>query len=165
VPDRALDNAAWGFASSCFVCDQANPRGLRVAFRHDTDRDVVWAEMTFGPDLSGAPRYVHGGVVLAVLDEAMAWAAIAVAGRFAVVQHTATTFDRPMKLEAPHRVEAVVVGSDDRTVTVKAHLSDLDERVCARAHARLAVLSDATALSAIGEVKGDDVHYLRRDAP
>ena len=165
MPDRALDNATWGFPSSCFVCDEANPRGLRVAFRHDSDRDLVWAEMSFGAELSGAPRYVHGGVVLAVLDEAMAWAAIAVAGRFAVVQHTATTFERPMRLETPHRVEALVVGSDERTVTAKAHVSDLNERVCARAHARLAVLSDATALSAIGEVKGDDVRYLRRDAP
>ena len=165
MPDRALDNASWGFPSSCFVCDRSNPRGLGVAFRHDTDRDVVWADLSFGPELSGAPRYAHGGVVLAVLDEAMAWAAIAMAGRFAVVQHTATTFDRPVRLETPHRVEAVVVAHDDRMVTTRAHVADGSGRVCARAHARLAVLSDVGAASAIGEVGGDDARYLRRDAP
>ena len=165
MPDRALDNASWGFPSSCFVCDPSNPRGLGIAFRHDTERDLVWADLNFGADLSGAPRYAHGGVVLAVLDEAMAWAAIAVAGRFAVVQHTATTFDRAVRLETPHRVEALVVGHDERTVTTRAHVADDRGRVCARAHARLAVLSDATAASAIGEVKGDDARYLRRDAP
>ena len=30
-----LDNDAWGFESSCFVCEGRNERGLRVPSFHD----------------------------------------------------------------------------------------------------------------------------------
>ena len=98
---RLLENSAWGFDSNCFVCEPANQRGLRIPFAYDDESQLVTAEFTLGPEFSGVPRYVHGGVVLAILDEAMAWAAIAVAGRFAVVHQTATTFDRPVKVGSP----------------------------------------------------------------
>ncbi len=81
---RALDNTAFGFPAACFVCDPANPSGLRLSFVHDDEAHTVTSEFTLGPSYSGAPRFVHGGLVLTILDEAMAWAAISIAGRFAV---------------------------------------------------------------------------------
>src|SRR3954469_12867745 len=142
---RPLTNAEWGFESNCFVCEPANPRGLGIRFFHDEDAGVVTADLRLGSELSGAPHYVHGGVLLAVLDEAMAWAAIAVAGRFAVVQSTATTFDRPVRIDEPHRVEASVHGRTDTAVTARASILDAGGRACARARARLVVLSTAVA--------------------
>jgi acyl-coenzyme A thioesterase PaaI-like protein len=158
---RLLDNAAWGFDSNCFVCEPANPRGLRIPFAYDDESQLVTAAFTLGPELSGVPRYVHGGVVLAILDEAMAWAAIAVAGRFAVVHQTATTFDRPVKVGRPHRVEASVQAADDATVTTRASVHDGEGRRCADAHARLVVMTAAAASSAIGDLTDDDARYLR----
>ena len=101
---KPLTNAGWGFETNCFVCEPSNPLGLRVQYFHDEEAEVVSAEFTLGVEHSGAPHYVHGGVLLAILDEAMAWAAIAIGGRFAVVQSTATTFDRPVRIDEPHRV-------------------------------------------------------------
>jgi len=161
---RLLDNASWGFDTNCFVCEPANPRGLGIRYAHDEEAEVVVAEFTLGPEFSGAPRYVHGGVVLAVLDEAMAWAAIVLAGRWAVVQHTATTFERPVRLDTAHRVEASVSEAGDAAVTARATVADGAGRVCARAHARLAVMTAARARSAVGGVGDEHARYLRKRA-
>ena len=158
---KPLTNAGWGFETNCYVCEPGNPLGLRIPYFHDDEADVVTAEFRLGAEHSGAPHYVHGGVLLAILDEAMAWAAIAVAGRFAVVQSTATTFDRPVRIDEPHRVEAHVHGRTDTAVTARASVTDAGGRRCAQARARLVVLSTAVAGSAIGPVTGADIRYLR----
>jgi uncharacterized protein (TIGR00369 family) len=159
---RPLTNAAWGFESSCYVCEPANPMGLGIPFFHDDAAGTVTAEFRFGAEFSGAPHYVHGGVLLALLDEAMAWAAIAVAGRFAVVQSTATTFDRPVRIDEPHRLEATIQEHTDTAVTARAFIADAADRRCAEGRARLVVLSAAAAGSAIG-VPVDRAHlrYVR----
>ena len=105
---KVRDPSAWGFPTNCYVCDPINEKGLGVPFKFDDDTGVVFAEFTLGPEYSGAPQYLHGGVVLAVLDEAMAWAAIAAGNRFAVVRETTTTFEHGVRVGAPHRVEAEV---------------------------------------------------------
>ena len=64
------------------------------------------ATFSLGDRFSGAPSYVHGGVTLAVLDEAMAWAAIAIGGKFAVTAETTTRFLRPVLVGKTYRVEA-----------------------------------------------------------
>ncbi len=156
-----LHNTAFGFPSECFACDPDNPVGLRLSFVHDDEADVVTADFTLGPAYSGAPRFVHGGLLLAILDEAMAWAAIALAERFAVVQSTATTFDRPVRIDEPHRVEASVSDRTDTAVTARASVADAGGRICAEARARLVVMSSAAAGAAIGPVTGADIRYLR----
>ena len=161
MPRRPLTNADWGFESSCFVCEPANPSGLRIPFFHDDDQGLVVADFRLGAEHSGAPHYVHGGVLLAILDEAMAWAAIALAGRFAVVQSTATTFDRPVRTGEPYRVEASVSDRSDTAVTARAAITDAGGRTCAEARARLVVLSAAAAGAALGPVAGADLRYLR----
>ena len=158
---RSLDNASWGFESSCFVCEPSNPHGLRIPFFHDDEAGTVTAELRLGAELSGAPHYVHGGVLLAILDEAMAWAAIALAGKFAVVQSTATTFDRPVRVDEAHRVEATIYGHTDTAVTARAFIADAGGRRCAEARARLVVMSSTVAGAAIGPMTGADIRYLR----
>src|SRR5919108_1128960 len=101
---RRLDPSAWGFPTQCYVCEPSNPHGLRIPFSYDDEARVVSAEFSFGPEYSGSPRYVHGGVVMAVLDDAMAWAAIASAGRFALVRESTTTFEHGVLVGEPYRV-------------------------------------------------------------
>lgn len=162
---RPLDSARFGFPTNCFVCDPANGRGLRVSFVHDEERALVTAEFTLGEEFSGAPQYVHGGVVLAVVDDAMAWAAIALAGRFAVVRETTTTFEHGVLLGAPHTVEAGVERQTGRMVHTSAKVVNGEGKRCARSKARLVFLSEAGARSAIGDVAGQDTRYLRKGNP
>lgn len=158
---RALDNTAFGFPAACFVCDQANPNGLRLSFVHDTEADVVRSDFTLGPAYSGAPRFVHGGLVLAILDEAMAWAAIGIAGRFAVSRTSRASFRRPVMVDAPHRVEAVVEDHDEASVSARARVINGAGKRCAEASARLVVLTEEAARTAIGADVGGNVGYLR----
>lgn len=162
MPPQPLHSAAFGFPTNCFVCDPHNPTGLRVAYAHDEEQALVTAEFTFGHEYSGAPQYVHGGVVLAVVDDAMAWAAIALAGRFAVVRETNTTFERGVLLGQPHRVEARVERQTQRMVHTSARVVNAEGKRCARSQARLVFLTESSARTAIGDVTGDDTRFIRK---
>ncbi len=155
-----LRNTAFGFPSECFACDPDNPVGLRLSFVHDDEAGKVLSEFTLGPAYQGAPQFVHGGLLLAILDEAAAWAAIALAERFAVSRTSKASFRRPVMVDVPHRVEAVVEERDDAAVSARARILNPEGKRCAEASARLVVLTEETARSAIGDV-GPSTAYLR----
>lgn len=162
MPLRSLDNATWGFDSNCFVCEPSNAAGLRIPFLHDEEAAVVRAEFCLDAAFSGAPSYVHGGITLAVLDEAMAWAAIALAHSFALTRTTTTTFLRPVLVGRPHRVEARLAGRSADAIDAEAVVLDGEGRRCAESAASFAPMSGARARVAMGaEVAGDDAAFLR----
>jgi uncharacterized protein (TIGR00369 family) len=163
LPLLPLTNARWGFTSNCFVCEPANPAGLQLPFFHDDDAAEVVAEFTLGDAFSGAPSYVHGGVVLSVLDEAMAWAAIAVAGQWAVTKTTSTDFLRPVRVDRPHRVRASITSASEREIGATATILDAKDRECAVATAVFTPLGEAQAIDAIGGSEGLDRSFLRGD--
>ena len=157
-----LENARWGFGSNCFVCEPRNERGMQLPFFHDDERDVVFADYTLGDEFSGAPTYVHGGVTLAVLDEAMAWAAIAIGEKFAVTHETSATFDYPVRVGRTYRVEASLTERGDERFKAEAHVLDAKGRPCVRAACSLVVLSPAKAVDALGtDASGDNARYVR----
>ena len=73
----ALTNDAWGFESNCFV-SPITLLASAIPSYHDTATATVVAEFSLDERFSGALRYVHGGIALAILDEAMAWATISI---------------------------------------------------------------------------------------
>ncbi len=158
-----LHNDDWGFESNCFVCEQRNERGLRIPFFHDTDRGIVTAELNLSGDFSGAPTMLHGGVILAVLDEAMAWACIAVGRQWAVTRETSTRFERAVRVDKPYRVEARIVEQTDAEIRATAEVLDLHGRVRAEATARFTPLGEAQLLRAAGIAEVTDA--IRLDAP
>jgi len=164
---RRLTNEEWGFESNCFVCEPRNATGLRIPFHHDDDAGTVVAEFTLGNEFSGAPSYVHGGVTLAVLDEAQGWAAIAIGGKFAVTVETNTRFAKPVFVGSTYVVEARVTKQTDRLIHTEAEVrrsggDGSSGKACATSSARFAVLSPATAVDAIGkDVSGEHGDLLR----
>ncbi|CAN5368676.1 hypothetical protein BH23ACT3_BH23ACT3_02520 [soil metagenome] len=147
-----IHNEDWGFETNCFVCEPRNDQGLRIPFFHDTDRDVVFAEFDLGNGFSGAPTLVHGGVTLAVLDEAMAWACIAIGKRWAVTSETRTRFHRAVYVDKRYRVEAEVNGHDDPTgeettgtMGCTARVLDRHYQLRAEASATFTTLGEAQA--------------------
>lgn len=158
-----LRNERWGFDSNCFVCEPKNASGLGIPFDHDDEAATVVADFTLGGEFSGAPSYVHGGISLAILDEAQGWAAIAVAGKFAVTVETSTRFAKPVHVGRAYEVEARIVGSTERLIHTSAEIRRPDGTVCASSTATFAVLSAATAIDAIGtDVADDHGEFLRR---
>jgi len=161
VAVRRLHNSDWGFDSNCFVCEPRNPTGLRIPFHHDDASGCVAAEFNLDDAFSGAPRFVHGGIILAILDEAMAWATIAVGGKFAVTKETTAAFDHPMYVGRSYRVEAFVDEATDAAMTTRAHVLDQKDRRCAEARATFVVLSAASARDAIGDLPAENDRLLR----
>ena len=147
---RRLHNEDWGFDTNCFVCEPRNAGGLRIPFHHDDERAAVVATFTLDSTFSGAPSYVHGGVSLAVLDEAQAWATIAVGGKLAVTAETTARFERPVLVDKTYRVEARLTGQDAERITTEAQILDHRDRVCATSTATFAVLGAAQAVRATG---------------
>ena len=155
-----LSNDVWGFESNCFVCEPRNTAGLGIPFHHDTLASTVLAEFSLDERFSGAPKYVHGGVALAILDEAMAWATIALAQRFAITAETTTKFERPVRLGGTHIVTARIERIDGRNIFTTATIVRSDGKLCATAQARFSGLDAEQAESAVGEVvNGTDINY------
>lgn len=162
---RALTNDQWGFASNCFVCEPTNEAGLRIPFFHDEATDRVTAAFTLDDRFSGAPSCAHGGVLLAVLDEAMAWAAIAVAHRWAVTGETTTRFEQPVRVGEPYVVTARITrppSEGSATLEAEALIVSADGTACATAAATFVVLGEAQAADAAGgALDGAGETYVR----
>lgn len=150
-----LENSRWGFESSCFVCEDRNDGGLRIPFWADHDRGVVEAEFTLDEQFSGAPSYLHGGVSLAVLDEAMAWTAIALGRRWAVTARSAAEFLHPVRVGRTYRVEAAIEQQTGETIQARASILDHRDRPCVTATGEYAVLGEAQAVDATGAELGE----------
>jgi acyl-coenzyme A thioesterase PaaI-like protein len=103
----------------CFGCGDDNPIGLHLRFAPEADG--VKASFIPGPQHQGFQDVVHGGIISAVLDEAMAWAT-AHAGLWAVTGEMRVRFRQPLKLGELTSVVARVIGTHGRVVTAAAEL-------------------------------------------
>jgi uncharacterized protein (TIGR00369 family) len=56
----------------CYVCGKKNPDGLAVDFEIDQERKSIRAKFTPADIHQGYEGIVHGGILSALLDEAMA---------------------------------------------------------------------------------------------
>lgn len=117
----------------CFACGLHNPRGLHIPY--EKVGDAVEAVFTLGAEYSGAPAYVHGGIVMTVIDEGMSWATIAVRSRFAVTRDFTSRFRRPVLVDQPHllRVECSELDADGRTLHVTGTITRDDGKTCTTA--------------------------------
>lgn len=131
--------------SRCFVCASGNPAGLHVPFGYDEATGAVRAEMAFDDLYGGAPTYVHIGLTMAVLNEAMAWAVVADTGRFAVTTDSHTRFSRPLRIGVRYVFLGEVNDVSATAVRASAVVSDGDGIACAQAFATLRMLSNQVA--------------------
>jgi len=156
MPLIRLHNDDLGYATNCFVCEETNTVGLRIPFFHDTDRSLVTADFELSSAFSGAPTMVHGGVLLAVLDEAMAWACIALGRQWAVTSETSTRFHRAVYVDKPYTVEAEVADQTDSELVTVGRILNVEGVVRAESRATFTALGEAQLKRAVGET-GDDV--------
>ncbi len=95
-------------ANRCFVCGPENPVGLRLRF--SPQGPGVAAEFVPGEEHIGWEGVIHGGLIAAVLDDAMAniWAW---RGTPAVTTSISVRFRRPVRPGERLRVFAEPVGA------------------------------------------------------
>lgn len=107
----------------CFACGPENEIGLRLRFERDGENGVV-ARTQLRPEFQGWQGIAHGGVALALLDEAMAHAAGA-AGHRGVTASLNARFRKAVPLGVPLRIEGRVKWM--RRNVLELHASVLDE--------------------------------------
>ena len=88
----------------CFVCGRDNPHGFRARLERRGEEVVTRLEI---PDrFQGYPGTAHGGVVAALLDEALAWVTMVSVRRFCVTVELSVRFARPVPTGTPLVVRA-----------------------------------------------------------
>jgi acyl-coenzyme A thioesterase PaaI-like protein len=137
----------FGFASNCFVCEPHNPGGLQIPFFLDDAAARVVATVTFGENHSGAPALVHGGLLAALCDEAVAWAAIALARRFALTAETRISYLAPVPVGTEVRITGRLIGAIGSQLWVLAEVRAGDT-VHVRAESRATAMGGQLAESA-----------------
>ncbi len=123
-------------AGTCFACGQANPIGLRLKFRLEGD-DGIRAEFTPGPQYQGYDGVLHGGIVAAALDDAMA-NLFHLRGRETVTARLEIRYRREAPIGRRLVVSARTTGERGRFFTAEATLALHDGPCLAEARGTLA---------------------------
>ena len=129
-----LPNSGW-----CFVCGEENPAGLQTRFYVEDDR----VKTRFNPreHHCGYKNVVHGGVVAAILDETMGWAAARAIERMCYTAELTVRYVANVPADRETTVVAEVLRANRRLAHVTAELVDDDGTVFARAEGRFTPLS------------------------
>jgi uncharacterized protein (TIGR00369 family) len=118
----------------CFACGPENEIGLRLHFEK-SDGEGVYARTTLRPEFQGWKGIAHGGVALALLDEAMAHAAGA-AGHRGVTATMNARFRKPVPLGVELAIEGRVKWMRRNVLELEARVTDPDGTVLLEAEGR-----------------------------
>lgn len=121
--------------SYCFVCGHDNPHGLRLVFRCAGGKSS--AEFIPSRSFQGYSNITHGGIITAVLDEAMIQAA-ASENKSPVTAEISVRFKKPLHVNERTVVEAEITKRGSRIIEASSRLiHPADGAVIAEAHAKL----------------------------
>lgn len=125
---------------TCFICGRENPFGLKASWVSDRKTGEVRSQVVIPEHFNGYPGVVHGGVITALLDEAMA-RSVLVEGGFDDMLVTAkleVAFRRPTPTDTPVVVVARLVKRIGNRAIAEAELKLADGTIAARAEATMA---------------------------
>ena len=124
----------------CFVCGQRNPFGLQLIFR--VEEDAIVSDFQPRAEHQGFPGVIHGGIVAAILDEAL--------GRTSVLsQHSEWTMTGRLEIRyrryVPYgpllRVRATLGTERRRMIQAKGVITFSDDETSVLAEAQGTFLS------------------------
>jgi uncharacterized protein (TIGR00369 family) len=115
----------------CFACGADNPIGLKLRFTQE--QDGVKAVFIPRKEYQGYANLLHGGIISALMDEAMAQAIIA-AGYKAVTIRMDLSFANPTIMDVELVVTGSLVSKKGRLIKTSAQIVQ-NNRVTAKANA------------------------------
>lgn len=117
----------------CFVCGKGNPLGLSLSFKET--HDGVYASFILERQYQGYKGIIHGGIIAAVLDEAMIKAA-SQKGFNAITAEITIRFKNPLMIGEKATVAGKVIKKSRRLITARATI-DKDDIIIAEAEGKL----------------------------
>jgi uncharacterized protein (TIGR00369 family) len=105
----------------CFACGPENPIGLHMHF--EPDGDGVRTQLTLAPEFQGWKSVAHGGIAMALLDEAMAHAA-GHAGHRGVTASISVRFRKPVPIGEPLAITGRVAWQRRNVLGLEARVRD-----------------------------------------
>jgi acyl-coenzyme A thioesterase PaaI-like protein len=124
----------WLQPPTCFACGTENPHGLHLLFDRSHDDSAI-AQFTPHTYHEGWAGIVHGGIVVTILDEAMAYA-LYFSGIRAVTARMENRFRLPMLSGHEVTIRAWIVNRRAKLVDAAAVISVPDSQIVAEATGR-----------------------------
>jgi uncharacterized protein (TIGR00369 family) len=122
---------------NCFVCGKNNPCGLKLSFNLSDGK--ITSEFTPSSLHEGYKNITHGGIITALLDEAMIQAALA-QGMSPVTAEINVRFKKPLIAGQRSHVEAEIINKSTRLIEARARLTSIASGdVIAEGHAKLII--------------------------
>ena len=115
---------------NCFVCGKNNPNGLRLSFEVDKEKQTLKTTFVASPTYQGWDGIVHGGILSALLDEAMA-NLIYELGYQGITASIEIRFKRPAPILKPLLIYGEVTEVSKRLIRAKAHIAQEDGAILA----------------------------------
>lgn len=103
----------------CFICGENNPSGLQLSPEGKNGEGTIhWVPSR---EYQGYTGVLHGGIVSALLDEAMAYAAMSIVDRAATVEIT-INYRKPVSTDEPLTASAKVIEHRGRIIRASARI-------------------------------------------
>lgn len=128
------------YYKQCFVCGETRLGRLGVRFK--VVNGTVRAVFTPAEKHVGFPGIVHGGIITALLDEAMVWAIYATTGQFALSNEITVRFIRPLPVGQTVEVVGYLIRRQKRIMEVASEIHDEQAIIYARAWGRFFLAPD-----------------------
>ena len=128
----------------CFVCGQKNRVGLKLVFKTDSEKNSAECITAIPDSYCGWEGLVHGGVISAIVDDAMAHACKSI-GLNCVTAELNLKYKKPVPVNTEIRVAARVT---DQRVFMSYHVVyteavvEIAGKVVNRATAKMFVVKD-----------------------
>lgn len=126
--------------NSCFGCGADNPVGLKLTFHGDPEKGTAWTEFLPPHFLEGGANMMHGGFIALLLDEVSS-KVLSMQGKRGVTRNIEVSFEKPVNLSRPIRLEAKLIDHDGRKHFIDAKILNPDGDVLARSKALFLVFN------------------------
>jgi acyl-coenzyme A thioesterase PaaI-like protein len=139
----------------CYACGNANEYGLHMEFSREGDRTIC--DYTPHAFQQGYPGRMHGGVVSALIDEAMGWA-VYHAREWGATARLNIRYRHPVSLDQKLRIEAWITRNRGRLMELRAEVRDQHGMVLADGEGTFMKLDArfANQMSDLARQKGRD---------
>lgn len=128
---------------SCFVCGLDNPFGLKARFYETPEKEII-AIFTPGSEHQSYPGRLHGGVISAILDEAIGRAIFCYSGSdsvWGVTVELTVQYKKPVPTDYELKVVGRITSDSRRIYEASGELILPDGSVAATAQGRYMKLS------------------------